>query len=741
MASAKLKYRFRKKQMYRPWVGPYYYTLSGNIAVLNSGLDPDPKTAWYTPADDDISGDNLEIWYSMRENDEPDTRGSNYEVNASNDVIISGELALWFIDLMETDPLNAVNIIEVEVYDLRAEEYYPIMQVNKDTYKFHNVEQGGCSRIIQLKEQEARWDCFSQTSIYDNHQGWFTPSPTQLNTNIPADEAILQAGDPPYHPRIGYCNEVRPTIWVRILLPIYTVIGMFIDGINQLIAALNSTISTVNTILTYLGLSNLTIGTINEVEWNGDDNLVGCGRVHHAPKIRHLLKNVCDFCELTYDDDIFNTTAHHALFADEIPSSWGAFTNPYREALFYAPLYTRGYKAGKKKHEFFDTTNIPVVTGYDLIEYLRKPFNIKWKIRNGKFKVRNKHFYESTVVFDFTDPAETEIINTPQFQWDQDKYPAFIEGASNPNDEKDNLSNECAKWYNHVIENNKLNSPQMKGKIDVTGEKIAPTAFMWDGRRNQYITDLWFEGIGLAVNNGILTTDLMDDIRGFVVHKDDSVAIPRILIYGRYSDVPNRRAKTQNYETWESDYTFGSGATEALVGTQYIEPNIPLYASSSDDYNVNPGDPLNAYWKREHMDGTQNTDDLAPGVGGKWVVPNYPMMFDPRYKYNLATFHKLDQARFGLRQRREATIEILLCKENLEKLKAFRQGTTELTPQYNLGNAYYNDIQIDELVTMNTGQAPSIQAYTGYDLANSFRIVDVKIQYSRDVIQLFIKSI
>ena len=103
MAASKLKYRFRKKQYYKPGIGPYYFTMSGNIAVQTSGVDPDPKTAWYTPDDDDISGDKLELWYSLKENDEPDTRGSNYETNASSDILISGNLALWFIDLMEID--------------------------------------------------------------------------------------------------------------------------------------------------------------------------------------------------------------------------------------------------------------------------------------------------------------------------------------------------------------------------------------------------------------------------------------------------------------------------------------------------------------------------------------------------------------------------------------------------------------------------------------------------------------
>lgn len=738
MASQKLKYRFRKKQFYKPRTGPFYYTLSGNIAVHTSGVDPDPRTSWYTPNDEDILGDKLELWYSLRENDEPDTRGNNYETNASNDIVITGDLALWFIDLLENDPLNAVNVIDVEVYDVRAEAYYPIMQVNKDTYRFHNVDQGGCYRTIKLKEQEARWDCFSQISVYNNHQGWFDP---EVNPVAPT-EPQLQAGDPPYHPRMGYCNEVRPTLWVRILLPIYTVIGMFIDGINGLITAINFITGIINTILSYIGLSNISIGAITPVEWNGDDNLVGCGRVHHAPKIRHLLKNVCDYCELDYDDDIFNTTDIHELFSDEIPTSWGSFTNPYEKALFYAPIYHRGYKAHKHLGKFFDSSNIPILTGYDLIEYLRKPFNLKWKIRNGIFKVRNKHFYGLTYVFDFSDPNETPILNTPEFQWDQDKYPAFIEGASNPNDEKDNLSNEVAQWYNHVIDNNKINSPQMKGKIDVTGQNIAPTAFMWDGRRNQYITDLWFEGVGLAISNGILTSDLMDDIRGFIVHKDDTVAIPRVVIFGRYDDLVNRKAKALNYQTIESNYVFGFGLAESLVGTQYIEPNIPLYAASFAEYDGPTAfTPADEYWKMEHMDGTQNSDDLAPGVGGKWVVPNYPMMFDPRYKFNLATFHKLDQARFGLRQKLETIIEVQLCAENLVKLKAFRIGTTEVTVQYNLGNAYYNDIQIDEMVILPTGQTPSIQAYTGYDLSNTFRIMDIKIQYERDVIQFYLKTI
>ena len=107
----------------------------------------------------------------------------------------------------------------------------------------------------------------------------------------------------------------------------------------------------------------------------------------------------------------------------------------------------------------------------------------------------------------------------------------------------------------------------------------------------------------------------------------------------------------------------------------------------------------------------------------------------------MATWHKLDQAKFGLRQKRKTQIHLRLCKQVLDDIKVWREGDIEVTALNNVGNAYYNDIQIDECVILQTGQAPMIQAYTGNDLSNKFRIVQIDVLNSRDIVVLELKSV
>lgn len=718
--NCKLKFRFRKKQFYKPRSGPFYYSLNGdNIAITNAGMDPDTKTAWFEPPQYELNSDakdgapNIDFRWTLQENTQPDTRGNNYLPSATSEMYVTGSAAEWFKEILEDDPLNALNTVEVEVYDCRFEKYYPIMMVNKEGYSFRNMADGGCIRKIKLKEQEGTFDCFAQTETTNNFQNWFDKEPAHLDMSNAPDVVTLQAGDPPYHPRMGYCNEHRPASFSAWILTIYLIIYSFTNVINSII-------SVINDIASFVGYT----GTlVDPIVFNADDNLLGCGRVHIGIKVRHLFKNTCDFCELGYDDDIFNTPEIHPLFSDEIPADYPSIGNEYYEAMVYAPIYSRGWRMHRDRYFHFDENNWPIQTGYDLAEQLRKPFNLKWKIKNGILKIRNKHFYETAIVFDFTDPAAPAIINYPEYEWDLTKYPSFIDGVFSDFDEKDNLANEVATVYNGVIDNNKLNSPQMEGKSDVKGMDFAGTAFNFDIRRNQYIVDLLFNSGNGAIIAGLYGAEL-DKIKRMINHKDDSVGKLRLLIYNQYTDLDNRRAEVKGYGEFNI-YAMQSGLQFLDVNTNYTEPSILAPDKWLEDY----AEPA-----------TLDINSVLV-TAQTWWVPNYPMWFNPRYKYNMATWHKLDQAKFGLRQKRKTEIHLRLCQQVLDGLKVWREGNVEVTALNNVGNAYYNDVQIDECVILPTGQAPIIQAYTGNDLSNKYRIVQIDVLYSRDIVVLELKSV
>lgn len=720
----KLQYRFRKKQFYKPYEGAFYYVPSPYnplIADIQSGIDPDPRTAWKSFDSSLIKGDGLKLNYALEDSDERDTRGNNYKVGVSEQLLLFGEAATYIKDLLELDPFNALNVIEVEVYDVRCGKYLPIMNLDINGYEW--CDEGGCYCFITIKETSLAWDCFAQKKVTDNTNNLFQDTPP------PATLAQLQAGDPPYHPRIGYCNEIRPTIFttwlVYILSPIFTLIQI----INAtVIATINLIIAVVNT------LPGVSLTPIPPINIPLDDNILACNRVHYAPKIRHLLKNICDICELGYDDDIFNTDVVHPLMQDEIPSNFPNEKNPYYEALLYAPIHTKGDKMNDQINRHWDDFNFPILTGYDLIESLRVPFNLKWVIKNGKLVIRNKHFYQNSVVIDFTNNTTINILNNPCFQWELEKYPSFISGVYNENDSKDNIAREAIVFYNDVIENNKINSPQMQGEETRISETIGATGFAFDLRANQYLLDIADPVNGLPLF-GIPLAPAFGDIRGFVVHTDDNVERYRVLIYDQYYDTTFKRAKVRGYECYESNFPFFNPfGSSSLLGNQFIEWN-DLYGAN------NPGATPTEWAELHAKEAFKKNAAATQSFNTHLCVWNYPLMFDPRFKFNLSALHKLDQARYALRKKRYFELHLQLCCEVLDALKIWRANNVEVTANYNIGGAYYNDIAIDELIKYDVGQPSQLQAYTGIDLSNKFRIIEIEIDYSTDQVILKLKSV
>nr|HPI54785.1 hypothetical protein [Chitinophagaceae bacterium] len=197
-----------------------------------------------------------------------------------------------------------------------------------------------------------------------------------------------------------------------------------------------------------------------------------------------------------------------------------------------------------------------------------------------------------------------------------------------------------------------------------------------------------------------------------------------LLIYDQYTDLDNRRAVVRGYGEFDRFMT--------AIGSQFIDQNT-LY----NDPNTYPSNQWLDDFALPAIDDIQSVF-VSPQT---WWIPNYPLWFQPKYKYNMATWHKLAQAKFGLRQKRTTEIRLRLCQEVLDALKVWREGNDEITIHYNQGNAYYNDIQIDECVILDSGQPPMIQAYTGYDMSNQYRIIDIQILNKDDIVVLQLKSL
>lgn len=200
---------------------------------------------------------------------------------------------------------------------------------------------------------EDMYTCLKNTMIWDDYAGFKSKQ----------------------HPRITYCNELRPNWMHDVLILLSIATGTSILVFIPLIASVIATFNTINGILSWL---NSNLGTsFNLISFNGQTQIdantlnsywnlllsfiVGCGRKHPSPLVRDYATNVCTKCGLTFKSSIFD------------PSS------DYHNLVYLNAPVHKGTLATDNTTYWIEE-NKPLLNGTKYFNELKSVFNAKYKI-------------------------------------------------------------------------------------------------------------------------------------------------------------------------------------------------------------------------------------------------------------------------------------------------------------------------------------------------------------------------
>lgn len=280
------------------------------------------------------------------------------------------------------------------------------------------------------------------------------------------------------HPRMSYCNELRPN-WMHdaliiigvatltsilVLLPVLAGLILLFNTINIVIGLLNSLLpssSQINTIsvggLTMinpndlLNYYNLLIAT-----------LVGCGRKHPSPLVRDYAKNVCGKCGLTFSSSIYNNSS----------------SQYYNSVYFHAPVHKGTLETDTTT--YWVDQNKPILNGTKFFNKLKGIVNGEWEINNNILSFERRDFFVPKIPWlDLTtyipDVGEVKIC----WQWANKTrysygYFEYIKDAVNW------VGGEACDRWNDIVEWNNPYSPLQKDEFHPLID-FSPCRFRDDG--------------------------------------------------------------------------------------------------------------------------------------------------------------------------------------------------------------------------------------------------------------------
>jgi hypothetical protein len=191
------------------------------------------------------------------------------------------------------------------------------------------------------------------------------------------------------HPRMSYCNELRPSWLADVLMIMYILLTNLIYSLSIIFFFIAALIDAINLVLNIIAV---VIPGVNPIDLDGDPTtttiqqlnnflvgltakIVGCGRKHPSPLVRDYAENVCRVCGITFVSSILNN-----------PNS-----DYYNLVYVNAPV--------NKGTEEPDTTtywieeNKPILTGSMFFDQIKVPFNAKWEIVNGQLIFEREDFF------------------------------------------------------------------------------------------------------------------------------------------------------------------------------------------------------------------------------------------------------------------------------------------------------------------------------------------------------------
>lgn len=584
-------------------------------------------------------------------------------------------------------------------------------------------EDNVCTFDVVMKQADDAYQCIRNTMIADNWQGWF---PTDSRT--PANGKR--------HPRFSYCTEIRPNTLLVVLwwtiIQLMSVLGPFMILLGLIFALINVIITVINAIIRFINAlgGNIdeidplpTFSDLKEVFVNFFVESAGCGREHPAPLVRDYIQNVCDKCGVTVNADtapiFFSPQLTIETSADRFAQRGATFKdNPHYNACYLGAIVKKGIRryddlslfkgANLNLTDWWQPENTPLHTLDKFLDELNPLYNTRWRLVNNTLYIQRKDYWQDeNLVFDFSKnaPDRALLVKGLCYEWNEVKYPAFIEGLYTP-DAADVCGNAALKYYDGVVSTGDISkNPNFDGNMQKR-VPIGATKFRLDGADTDYILDAIQQCSNTTfITGSIWGPTLLGDIEEYMgqyadyalLIKQETTTLPKVIIWDGGGDFSNAKA-FRPYSVVSN--VSGAGQTPDI--------NVP--------YNNYP---FSMPWNLKYIPNDAVLGSQTSGIDGQyevklrfnlsgsnrirkaaWLV-NYPMYFAEGFEGTMWDwFHWIDDPRFTPTLHKTVTAYLDMCCDTLKTLKVFNNGKDIVLGQKVrvpgvLGEGFINNVKLN----------------------------------------------
>lgn len=255
------------------------------------------------------------------------------------------------------------------------------------------------------------------------------------------------------HPRMVYCDALRPRVLHIIIISFGFLFIMTMKILRPLLVAFNAIVKLVCVLAKIAGkpcepeMDDGILDTIDDMLRQMEDDLLGCNRNHPSGLVRGYIRNACKVCGATFSSSIFNE-----------PSS------PYFNSVYlFAPM-TEGKKHGENNYAL-NPDNVALDSGELYLDTLKDVVNGKWRVRNGILMLERKDYFlgETRLLADqIPDDRLIEFC----FTYSKDDLKAYGDFQYSQ-DAIDTDANSLLRWYNEIVSYNTPKHELFRGKHDV----------------------------------------------------------------------------------------------------------------------------------------------------------------------------------------------------------------------------------------------------------------------------------
>jgi hypothetical protein len=498
--------------------------------------------------------------------------GSNYDKGVSLDINFFGDAFTYIWDWLLTNPCQILNSIDVKITDTLCGKSLRLFEIKVDNLQYSPYDD--CQFNVKLREQDLTWSCIHRTFIWDNWQHWFE------------DNSAKE------HPCFITCIDPRP----RILNSVRMGLHLFIRGIKS--AAF------------FLGFL---------IDESDDDarHILGLDKFSDAPLVRDYISNVCDKCGVAID----------TVFHD--PES------PYYNLCLYYPsngAFHENNSSNTSPALWYHFDNRWNVTLDEFLDKLKLPFNAEWYITPNQTLLfyPESYFLNLAPIYDFTLPGAFSINLDLVYTFDGDKKPAYGRYQYS-SDGSDLASQEISNLYNDIVDYDGVAiNPMLEGDTTKNFD-FAPTAFVRDGRSQDYIRLLINDGETIAYVLVAILTIVSATLLAGTLTATGAILIGSVLAI----TIGTIIVKSNHYRSIFSDADTYSG-TVRVTAEQVMIQRLLLWdgVSKQSAKVVSTTSPApNTFYNPTNAGYTAKNNIGVDNAGSK--IYNYPMYVDSEFQGNL----------------------------------------------------------------------------------------------------------